>query len=180
MLIPRPTNESQPSASDIATASGTSVSDSSSTPTTDDIIMHTKTMTANRRYFFFSNFLTTEDMIYLSTPASSIMTSRSAVMPNTVFLSIWIPVPFFSVCTADSAGAVFCFFIFRSPCLTVGSFRPGIVALYSSNAYLSSIFEYLCKRIFFASTVFFCNFFQINQKLFFVLFLYSPPVSDNI
>ena len=71
MLMPRPTNESQPSASDIATASGTSVSDSSSTPTTDDIIMHTKTMTANRRYFFFSNFLTTEDMIYLSTPLRS-------------------------------------------------------------------------------------------------------------
>lgn len=71
-------------------------------------------------------------------------------------------------------------FHFRPPCLTVWSFRPGIVALYSSDAYLSSIFAYLCKRIFFASTVFFCNFFQINQKLFFVLFLYSPSVSDNI
>ena len=89
MLIPRPTNESQPSASDIATASGTSVSDSSSTPTTDDIIMHTKTMTANRRYFFFSNFLTTEDIIYLSTP----LRSRIRNVPPMRTMNTTIPIP---------------------------------------------------------------------------------------
>ena len=70
-LMPRPTSESHPSASDTATAIGTSVSDSSRIPAVDDSSIQTKITMAISRYLRFWNRRISDAMMYCSTPTLS-------------------------------------------------------------------------------------------------------------
>ena len=98
-LIERPTSESQPRAREIATAIGTSVTDSSRIPAVELKSIHTKIIMHKSRYFFFSNFLIMTAMMYLSMPCSS----RIRKVPPMRTMKSMIAMPVVTFCEPNTS-----------------------------------------------------------------------------
>ena len=88
--MPRPTSESQPSASDTATVMGTSVTLSSNMPAVEASAMKNSTKSESSRYFFRENRLMAAATMYRSTPARS--SSRKVPPISTMNATINMPV----------------------------------------------------------------------------------------